>query len=73
MTVTTTDKWWGEKLKIVQKENESLKQELLEKFKEEYEQEEEGGRARLKIAGKGGSPGQKTDIDYFSEDNKGPV
>ena len=26
-----------------------------------------------KMYGKGGSPGQKTDIDYFSEDNKGPV
>ena len=69
MTVTTTDKWWGEKLKIVQKENESLKQELLEKFKEEYEQEEEGGRARLKIAGKGGSPGQPYDDP---EKGKGP-
>ncbi len=48
---------------------ESLEQKLLEKFKEEYEQEEEGGRARLKIAGKGGSPGQPYDDP---EKGKGP-
>ena len=26
-----------------------------------------------KMYGKGGAPGQQADIDYFSEDNKGPV
>ena len=30
-------------------------------------------KMQKKKYGKGGSPGQKTDIDYFSEDNKGTV
>ena len=71
MSVTTTDKYWGEKLKIVQQENESLKQELLEKFKEEYEKEEEGGRrAILKIssAKPGQSPGDDRTKEPYDKD-----
>ena len=30
-------------------------------------------KMQKKLYGKGGAPGQKTDIDYFREDNKGPV
>jgi len=65
MAWTTTDKYWGEKLKIVQQENETLKQQLLERFKEDYEQEEEGGRATLKISS--GKPGQSPGDDRTKE------
>ena len=47
MAVTSTDQWWGEKLKIAQQETEQA--------------QEENAQLKLMIAGKGGSPGQPYD------------
>jgi len=64
MAVTSTDQWWGEKLKIVQQENETLKQQLLERFKEEYEKEEEGGRAKTRLQISAGREPNPDDAPY---------
>ena len=47
MAVTSTDQWWGEKLKIAQQETEQA--------------QAENAQLKLMIAGKGGSPGQPYD------------
>ena len=73
MAWTTTDKHWSEKLKIVQQENETLKQQLLEKFKKEYEQNEEEGRARTRLQiSQGRSPNEQfkaspSDREYYDK------